>query len=153
MDGLITDAERTILSNLLDETFATFSKKRNITVWKEPVKNSILAEQSSSAGFGFGDAPLAEQYIYTPVSGVFEAVIRYVNPHRAGKGIVFNETNFIMPVDEVRVKVDSTCHSFIQSGKTEKISFDERDFYIISTPQDNVFLDTHYYTYLMKPKV
>lgn len=149
--NFLSDNEKRIMSSLLDDTFNTF--KRDIVVWKDPTKSYTVSQATASAGFGFGDSQIPDEFTYTPSSGVFQAVIRYVNPNRAGKGVVFQDTNFILPIDQVRLKVDHACKEFIENGKTEKISFDERDFFIVSVPQENNFWDTEYYIYLLKPKV
>ena len=139
------------MAGLLDQTFQTF--QRDIVIWKEPIKQPLPSSSLSQGGFGFGDAPLENQYTYIPVSGVFPAVVRYASTRHIGEANNLQETNMFLPMYEVKIKVGVNCYNFIESGKTDKISFDNRDFYFAGKAQANPFLGTLYYIYQLKQKI
>ena len=43
---------------------------------------------------------------------------------RSGEANNLQETNMFLPMYEVKIKVGVNCYNFIESGKTDKISFD-----------------------------
>ena len=153
MSTLVTPYEQSILTGLFDEVFGTFSNQRNIVVWKSPIKVAISANQEPQGVFGFGNAPVEQEYQYIPISGVFPAVIRYLGYRHIGETEVIQGTNTFNPVGEVKIKVEPNCYQFIESGTTDKISFDNRDWYFAGKPQSNPFLGTQYYFYQLKPKI
>lgn len=153
MAGLLTDAERASLVTDLDSVFQTFSYQRTITVWKEPVQAPLTAAQASNGLFGFGDGSVAPVLEYTPVSQTFEAVVRYASVKNIGQMRVIEETNTMIPVGEVKIKVTPECYAYIENGKTDKISFDNRDWYFVGKAQAMPFMGTLYYIYQLKPKI
>lgn len=152
MAGLISSSEMQIVSGLYDDTFNTF--QRNIVVYKEPIKNAIVSRTNPNNPnlFGFGDAQVETQYTYTPISGVFPAIVRYVSKNNIGKSEMMMDTNAFVPVGEVKIKVKPDCYNFIESGTTDKITFDNRDFYFVGKAQAMPFLGNLFYTYQLKPK-
>jgi hypothetical protein len=152
MSSFISENERQVLTGLLDRTIETF--QRNIVVWKEPIKTAIIPPSSTpQGGFGFGDGLVEQQYDYIPVSGVFPAVIRYVGMKHVGEATPLTNTNSFLPIGEVRIKVRQDCYQFIENGKTDKISFDDKDFFFVGKAQTASFLGNSYYQYQLKPKV
>ena len=120
MSSLITTNEQNILNNLFEDTFDTFS--RNVVIWKSPIKQPIDTSQQPQGSFGFGNAPLEEEYTYIPVSGVFPAVVRYATSRHIGEAPVLQDTNSMIPIGEVRIKVRPDCYDYIENGTTDKIS-------------------------------
>lgn len=153
MSSLVSPNEQGILTGLLGQTFDTFSNNRSIVVWKAPIKIAIPAAQEPQGVFGFGNAPAEQEVQYIPVSGVFPAVIRYLGYRHIGETEVFQDTNTLNPVGEVKIKVCPDCYAFIENGTTDKISFDNRDWYFAGKPQANPFLGSLYYFYQLKPKI
>ena len=149
--SFVTANEQAILSGLLDNTFQTF--QRDIVVWKTPIKKPINVSQEPQGSFGFGGAPLEQEYEYIPVSGVFPAVVRYASTRHIGEAQVLQDTNSMIPIGEVKIKVRPDCYAFIEDGLTDKISFDDRSFYFVGKPQAASFLGTLYYFYQLKPKI
>lgn len=149
MSSLITANEQTILEGLLENTFDTFS--RDIVVWKSPIKQPVNAPEQPQGSFGFGNAPLEQEYVYIPVSGIFPAVIRYASTRHIGETQVLQDTNSMIPIGEVKIKVRPDCYSFIENGKTEKISFDGRDWYFAGKPQSAPFMGGLWWFYQLKP--
>ena len=153
MSSLVTQAEQAILTGLLDATFQTFSNQRNVVVWKTPIQIPIAVTQEPSGVFGFGNDPIEQEYQYIPVSGVFPAVIRYMGYRHIGQTEVLQGTNSFIPVGEVKIKVRPDCYNFIESGTTDKISFDNKDWYFAGKPESYPFLGSQYWIYQLKPKI
>lgn len=151
--NLVSPTEQNILTGLFDSTFSTFSNNRTITVWKSPIKIAVPSSQQPSGIFGFGNAPEEQTYQYIPVSGVYPAVIRYLGYRHIGETEVFQDTNSLNPIGEVKIKVRPDCYAFIENGTTDKISFDNRDWYFAGKPQACPFLGSLYWMYQLKPKI
>jgi len=151
MPSLVTANEQSILTGLLDSTFQTF--QRDIVVWKSPIKIPISVASEPQGSFGFGNAPVEQKYEYIPVSGVYPAVVRYASTRHIGETEVLQGTNSLSHIGEVKIKVRPDCYDFIENGITDKISFDNLDFYFAGKPQANPFLGTLYYIYQLKPKI
>jgi len=152
MSNLVTPYEESILTGLFDNVFQTFSNQRTVVVWKSPIKVAIPFNQEPQGTFGFGNAPVEQEYQYIPVSGVFTAVIRYLGYRHIGESEVLQGTNSFLPIGEVKIKVEPSCYQFIESGTTDKISFDNRDWYFAGKPQACPFLGSQYYMYQLKPR-
>lgn len=153
MANLLTTGEIASIKKDLVDVFDTFSNNRDIVVWKEPTKVPLTSPQMPQQGFGFGDGQVDQQYTYIPVSGVFKAVIRYASTRHIGESRVLNDTNVFMPIGEVKIKVTPECYSFIENGQTDKISFDNKDWYFAGKAQAAPFMGTLYYFYQLNPKV
>jgi len=151
MSSLVTSTEQGILTGLFDNVFQTFT--RNVVVWKTPIKVPIPASQQPSGLFGFGNAPEEQQYQYTPVSGIYPAVIRYYERTKIGEADLLKETNVFIPEGAVRIKVRPDAQAFIESGITDKFSFDGRDFVFEGISEARIFLGSTYTMYQLKPKI
>lgn len=151
MPSLVSNSEKQILTGLYRDTFDTFS--RNIVVYKEPIKQELITGPSNPGLFGFGDGQVQKQYTYIPVSGVYPAIVRYISVQgNIAAAEVIEETNAFVPIGEVIIKVKPDCHQFIQDGKTEKFTFDDREFYFDGEAKAMPFLGALYYTYQLKAK-
>ena len=73
MPSLISETEKNNLTGIFNDIFDTF--KRDIVVHKEPKK--VISQINTSSLFGYGDPASSVNYTYQPVSGVFQATIRY----------------------------------------------------------------------------
>lgn len=152
MPSLVSDSEKKILTGLFSDTFDTFS--RNIVIWKEPIKQQLITTPNNPGLFGFGDAQVESEYVYIPVSGIYPAVIRYVNTHRnISAAEVMDSTNTFLPIGELTIKVRPDCYAFIENGKTERFSFDNRDFFFAGKARAVPFLGSSFYMYQLKPKI
>ena len=151
MASLVSNSEKQILTGLYRDTFDTFS--RDIVIFKEPIKEELITGPSNPGLFGFGDGQVEREYTYTPVSGVFPAIVRYINfkGNIASKELI-DETNAFMQFGEVTIKVKPDCHQFIQNGKTEKFYFDDKDFFFDGDFKAMPFLGALYYIYQLKVK-
>jgi len=150
MAGLVTNKEQNILTGLYDATFQTFC--RNIIVYKQPIKQQIITVNNNPNNFGFGDAPIENQYTFIPVSGIFPAIVRFPNRKKIGEVEVIQDTNVGAYVEEARIKVRDDCYNYIESGQTDKFTFDGKDFYLNSQAEHYPFLGASYYIYRLKAK-
>lgn len=152
MAGLMTATEQTNLAADMERVFQTFERPTQIVVWKEPLKSVLSPDASNSLPIGFGDTQADEQYTFTPQSGTFDAIVRYVGFRKIGELNTIADTTALIPTSDVRIKVRQACFDYIESGKTDKISFDNRDFYFNGKPEFRVFAGATYYIYQLKPK-
>jgi hypothetical protein len=151
MSGLISDAEMASLKTDLESAFQTFV--RDIVVWKEPTLVRQPAPQAAEGSYGFGGNDISAEQEYIPNSGVFSAIVRYTSTKKIGQAEVLQNTNTMIPVGEAKIKVTEACYNFIENGKTDKLSFDNRDWYFAGKAQAYPFMGTLYYMYQLKPKV
>lgn len=151
MSDFLSLAERTSLSADMDMIFDTMSFGRYIVVHKTPQKTLISPSSSSDNQFGFGDNQTEDIYIYTPVTGIFQAMILYrrlmtnTNP-------LAPEINARLNAEDVRLKVRQDCKDFIVNGKTEKIEADGKTFLIDGNPDRQMFLNSVYYLIPIKQR-
>ena len=142
MASLISSGEKAALSGTFEDIFDTF--KRDIVIYKEPIKtlNSI----SEAAIFGYGDSSNQTNYTYTAESGVYPAIIRYSDEQTE----TYN-SNLSAGVSrgDVRIKVKGDCRNFIEGGKTEKITFDDKTWNVTSEDSVRRFLDSEFFVYYL----
>jgi len=143
MASLITSGEAAALTGIFNDIFDTF--KRDVVIWKEPTKT--VATIDDSFIYGYGDASNAVNYTNTPVSGVYEAVVKYNDKMDKSYD---SDTNAYYPDGFVRIKVKPEARLFIESGKTERVDFDNKSFNIESEATPKIFLGNEYYVYHLK---
>lgn len=143
MASLISDAEKASLGIVFGQIFDTF--KRNIIIYKEPIK--ISRSNISPTIFGFGDKQSDEIYTYQDVTGVYPATIRYndlTKPNIA-------EGNFKYPKGSITIKVEQDCRDFINQEATTKIIVDGNTYALNGPEQPRNFLDTKYWAFSLIP--
>jgi hypothetical protein len=143
MASLISDTEKKNLTGIFTDIFDTF--KREIVVHKEPKK--VISQVNTSSLFGYGDPASSVNYSYQPVSGVFDATIRYdLNQQTERLGDIPQNVS----VGHVYIKVQEETKVYINKGKTEKITFDNKSFKIVSEDANKSFLDSKFYIYRLE---
>ena len=50
----------------------------------------------------------------------------------------------------VRIKVQKNARDYIESGRTEKITFDSKNFKVVGNDTVKTFLDSTFYVYYLK---
>ena len=143
MASLISSSEKANLADIFEDVFDTF--KRDIVVWKEPIKT--VATINESYLYGYGDPSNLINYTSTAVSGVHEAVIKYTDEMESNYDS--NVTSYL-PEGEARIKVRSQTKKFIENGKTERIDFDGKSFNISSEVTPKMFLKNEFYVYHLR---
>lgn len=143
MASLISDTEKATLTGVFGDVFDTF--KRDIVVYKEPIK--VVATINESNLFGYGDSSNQVNYTYTVQSGVYQAVIKYQDQQNEK---YLSDLNGPIQNGEVRIKVKKDCRDFIENGKTERIEFDSKAWNVTSSDSLKKFLDSEYYVYYLE---
>jgi hypothetical protein len=141
MASLISATEKSGLASTFGDIFDTF--KREIIVHKEPIKTVTDLDLDMFYGY---DVPYdnPNNFTYTAVTGAYYATIRYAD-HQLED--LEPELNTAVPQGLVRIKLEAGGMNFIESGKTEKITFDNRTFNIVSDRSVKKFLDSTFYVY------
>ena len=146
MASLITSGEAAALTGIFNDIFDTF--KREIVVWKEPIKTVATVDDSFMYGY---DIPSnVVNYTNSAVSGVFDAVVKYNDQMSKGYD---PDLGSYLPEGKVRIKVKPATMRFIESGHTERIDFDEKSFDIKSMKTPKKFLGNEYYVYHLETVV
>ena len=143
MPSLISDAEKQKLTGIFTDIFDTF--KREIVVHKEPRK--VISQVNTASLFGYGDPASSVNYTYEPVSGVYSATIRY-DMNQETERLADIPQNISM--GNVYIKVQENARDYINKGKTEKITFDNKSFKIISEDANRSFLDNKFFIYRLE---
>jgi len=143
MPSLISETEKNNLTGIFNDIFDTF--KREIVIHKEPKK--VISQVNTSSLFGYGDPASSINYSYTPVSGVFQATVRY-NLEQETERLADIPSN--VSVGGVFIKVQEPARNYINKGKTEKITFDNKSFKVISEDANKSFLNSKFYVYKLE---
>ena len=143
MASLITSEEAAALTGIFNDIFDTF--KREIVVWKEPIKT--VATINESYLYGYGDPSNLINYTSSPVSGVHSAVIKYTDEMESAYDS--NVTSYL-PEGEARIKVQTETKDFIEKGKTERIDFDGKSFNVTSEVTPKMFLQNEFWVYHLR---
>ena len=107
-----------------------------------------IATINQSALFGYNDSSNVVNYSYESVSSSFDATIRYIE---AGRDDSFaGDLNSYIEGTLVRIKVQKAARDYIEDGRTEKITFDDRSFKVIGNDTVKKFLDSTFYVYYLK---
>jgi len=129
--------------NALDTWFETF--KKIIIVNKEPIKNIVQNTQNQM--LGYEETSNIIDYSYTPRNQSFDAVIKY-NPIDNLKEDLEIKIKFTNQPVEIYVKEDAK--NYIDTDKTENISFDGKIFNIFSTSITKHYQNNTLYVYYLK---
>jgi len=129
--------------NALDTWFETF--KKIIIVNKEPIKNIVQNTQNQM--LGYEETSNIIDYSYTPRNQSFDAVIKY-NPMDNLKEDLEIKIKFTNQPVEIYVKEDAK--NYIDTDKTENISFDGKIFNIFSTSITKHYQNNTLYVYYLK---
>lgn len=148
----VNSREQTNLTEEYKRTFDTFS--RPVVIWKAPLEVTLIENSTNPGLIGFGEGQVASQIIYIPVSGTFNAIVRYVNTKRNIQAIeIINDTNTMSSIGEVTLKFQNDAYLFIEnSGQTDQFYFDNRSWYFASKAKSMQFLGNLYWQYQVKPK-
>jgi len=142
----LSDAEKASLSGNFDTVFQTLSNGRTVTVVKEPLK-TLVSTPSSNNLFGFGERQTDPTFIYTPVSGIFPAMIIYASKHPSPLNPEINVRVYAGPVT---IKVQQDCRDYINDGVNKHILADGKTFFLDGEERRQLFLNGTYYFYNLK---
>jgi hypothetical protein len=143
MSTLISDTEKNNLTGIFNDIFDTF--KRQIVVHKEPKR--VVSQVNTASLFGYGDPASSINYTYVPVSGVFDATIKYnLDQDEQRLGDIPDD----VAVGGVFIKVKEIARDYINKGKTEKITFDNKSFKVTSLDANRSFLNSKFFVYKLE---
>lgn len=143
MPSLISDTEKNNLTGIFNDIFDTF--KRTITVHKEPKR--VVDSVNTASLFGYGDPASSVNYTYVPQSGIYDATIRY-NLDQAQETL--GDIPQYVSEGAVYIKVQREARDYINKGKTEKITFDNKSFKVISEDANKSFLNSEFFVYKLE---
>ena len=144
MASFLSAGDIAAFHNDINTHFDTF--KRLITVHKTPVKR-ITISTSNPQMIGYQTDSIEEQIEYVPESQDFYAIIKYENSVTPDliEQIQIKTSN---PV--VSIKVQSDARDYILNGNTEKITFDDKSFNVISTDIVKSYQGLKYYLFYLE---
>lgn len=135
--------DQTWYENAIDTWFETF--KKSIIVHKEPIKN--IVQSTTNQMLGYDENSNIIDYTYTPRSQSFYAVIKY-NP--TDNLTIDKEINVKLTDQPVMIYVQNDARKYIDTDKTEKITFDGKDFNVYSSSIAKHYQNKTYYVYYLK---
>jgi hypothetical protein len=141
--SFLNSTDKTWFENAADTWFETF--KKTITVHKEPIKN--IVQSTTNQMLGYQEDSNIVDYTYTPRNQSFDAVVKY-NPIDNLQENLEIKIKFIDQSVEIYVKEDAK--NYINTDKTEKITFDGKTFNLFSTSIVKNYFDNNYYVYYLK---
>lgn len=144
MPSLLTDIEIANATGVLGDLFDTFS--REILVYKEPKK--IINQISTNSLPGYGEAAIKTNITYIPVSGAFQAKVKY-NPKQDLE--LLPELKSRVSKGIVKIKVEQEAKNFIVgNGKTEKIMIDNKPYNVITDATMKRFITSEYFIFFLE---
>jgi hypothetical protein len=144
MPSLLSDVEISNATGVMGDLFDTFS--RPIVIYKEPKK--IINQVSTNSLPGYGEAAIKTNITYIPVSGTFEAKVKY-NPKQELE--LLPELKSRVSKGIVKIRVERPARDFIvQNGKTEKIMIDNKPYNVVTDDTMKRFLTSEYFVFFLE---
>lgn len=151
MANLISTAEQSGILAVFENSFDTWS--RSIVVYKQPLKTLVSPTPSTSTNpFGFGEEQQESLYTYTPVSGTYQAIIRYNDIERdlSEHAPLLTELLAHVYAGPVSIKVKKACRDYINDGETERIVVDDQTYLQWSDERKQTYLGSEYYIFTLR---
>lgn len=141
--SFLSAGDQTWYEEAADTWFETF--KKSITVNKEPIKN--IVQNTTNQMLGYDENSNIVDYTYTPRNQTFDAVIKYT----VNENLQENpEIKLKFPDQQVEIYVKPDCANYINTDRTENITFDGKTFNIYSTSIVKHYQRNTYYVYFLK---
>jgi antitoxin component YwqK of YwqJK toxin-antitoxin module len=142
MAGFLNNSQVFALTGAQHKHWQTF--KRQIVVAKEPIR-TLINSNPSSPFYGYGESSNVDQYEFTSVTGVFDAMITYNLDQKLEE---LEEVKNNVLHGKIRIKVEKEARDFIEDGtKTERIEFDNKSFNVITSEGVLDYLGLTFYVY------
>ena len=124
MPSLVNNNEKAYVVNTFYSIFETWS--RPITIYKQPIKVPIIPNPNPNALFGFGSEQQTPLFDYIPVTGTFQALIKYAGRYGSDdkQNNINSELDAYLADGPISIKVQGDCKDFLINGTTEKIMID-----------------------------
>jgi len=144
MASLILSSEIAAYKQAINDHFDTF--KRSITVHKQQIKN--ILQNTTNQLLGYEENSNVVDYTYTPRNQTFDAIINY---NLAKENLqIDNEIKLKFTNQIVEIKVKEGAKNYINQDITEKITFDNKTFNLISTDVIKNYQGLIYYVFYLK---
>jgi hypothetical protein len=149
MANLLSQSQISSFTGIFGDHFDTFADHNEIVVFKEPIKNIVFATPNTSPGYpNYNNENLSEnQVTYTPVSGVYNAIVRH---KKNNKFEFLPETRAVFFDGDIAIKVKQDARDYILQGRTENITINGRKYTISSDEWVQNFLGLKYYYFGLK---
>ena len=149
MAGFFSSTEQANMINDFTNSFQTWS--RSIVIYKEPLKTPNLVPQGTNI-FGFGEQQQAETFTYTPVTGIFPAIIRYddIKEDPNKDSALSPEVMARIYSGPVTIKVLRDCRDFLNNGLTDQVVVDGQMYYMNSDERLQTFQGSEYYIFSLR---
>jgi len=126
------------------DIFDTF--KKEITIHKSPIKK-VVTPNSESTLPGYNDTSNPTNYNLIPRNESFYALVRYSQKQPVS---VADEVGIVIPEGQVMIKIQQEGRDYIMKGKTEKITFDDKSFNLISRDAVRDYFGLKIYVFLVE---
>jgi hypothetical protein len=144
--SFLNSNEKNWFADAADTWFETF--KRSIIIHKEPIKN--IVQNTTNQMVGYDESSNIIDYSYTPRNETFDAVIQY----KPDDGLIIDEEiKLKFSNQSALIYVAEDAKNYINKDKTEKISFDKKDFNINSSSIVRNYFTKNYYIYFLKETI
>ena len=141
--SFISAGDQTWYEDAADTWFETF--KKSITVNKEPIKN--IVQNTTNQMLGYDENSNIIDYTYTPRNQTFDAVIKY----SVSENLQENpDIKLKFPDEQVEIYVKADCANYINTDRTENITFDDKTFNVYSTSIVKHYQNNTFYVYFLK---
>jgi hypothetical protein len=141
--SFISAGDQTWYEDAADTWFETF--KKSITVNKEPIKN--IVQNTTNQILGYDENSNIVDYTYTPRNQTFDAVIKYTVTENLQEN---PEIKLKFTDQQVEIYVKADCANYINTDRTENITFDGKIFNVYSTSIVKHYQRNTYYVYFLK---
>jgi len=143
MASLLTSGEKSSFGQTYIDLFDTFA--RDVIVFKEPIR--VINSVNDTPSFGYPTDQLPESVTYIPVSGIYKARIYYPQPTQ---DIVSLNSEIKNPNTSARMRVREEAKNYIENGRTEKITFDNKSWNVNYGFVVKRYIEQDFYEYVMK---
>ncbi len=144
MSSLLSGSAITVLTGIFSRHFDTFGAFQPIVVNKEPKKTTTTTTDPTMPGYG--DESNTTNITYSPVSGVFPAIIVSDRNQRLDR---FPETEHVLPNGITKIKILKNARDYIKNGKTESICINDITYNTISDDGFQNYLGLIYYYFTL----
>jgi len=141
--SFLTSNDQTWYESAADTWFETF--KKSIVVNKEPIKN--IVQNTTNQMFGYDENSNIVDYTYTPRYQTFDAVIKYTEKLNLEEN---PEIKLKFPDQQVELYVKQDCANYINTDRTENITFDGKTFNVFSTSIVKHYQRNTYYVFYLR---
>ncbi len=135
---LVTQNSTVLLTGALQSLFDLVS--RDIVIFKEPAK-TLINNNNVDIYDGYSNTSKEANYIFTPVSGIFNAQI-ISKPESSN---LLGELEIRQFKGDIKIKCQEDCRQFIKNGKNEYILVDTIAYNGISQESVQNYLGLNFY--------